>query len=82
MVDSDNCTTGLSVDLGDLHFPSDADVVADEAARFRAASPAERMRAIRSALNGGAFLIARSPQRAFIATYRQRQEAELAALGR
>ena len=32
------------------------------------------MRAIRSALNGGAFLIARSPQRAFIAAYRQRQE--------
>ena len=62
------------MDLGDLHFPCDADVAAEEAAWFRAASPAERMWAIHSALNGGAFLIARSPQRAFIAAYRQRQE--------
>jgi hypothetical protein len=62
------------VDLAGLHFPRDADVVAEEAAWFRAASPAERMRAIRSALNGGAFLIARSPQRAFLEAYRQRQE--------
>jgi|LakMenEpi03Aug12_release.lakeMendotaPanAssembly.Ray.scaffolds.fasta_scaffold971606_2 hypothetical protein len=57
-----------------LHFPSAADVAAEEAARFRAASPAERMRAIRSTLAAGAMLIERSPQRAFLETYRRRQE--------
>jgi hypothetical protein len=57
-----------------LHFPSAADVAAEEAARFRAASPAERMRAIRSTLSAGALLIERSPQRAFLENYRRRQE--------
>lgn len=62
------------MDLGGLEFPSDAEVVAEEAARFRAATPAERMRAIRSALAGGAVLIAKSPKRAFIEAYREQQE--------
>jgi hypothetical protein len=62
------------MDLGDLHFPTDAEVAAEEAARFRASSPSERMRAIRSALTAGAVLIARSPKRAFIEASRQRQE--------
>jgi hypothetical protein len=62
------------VNLGDLHFPSAAEIAAEEAARFRRATPAERMRAIRSVLAGGAVLIARSPKRAFIEAYRQRQE--------
>ena len=60
--------------IGDLHFPSDDDVAAEEAARFRAASPAERMRAIRSALTAGAVLIARSPKRQCLEAYRERQE--------
>lgn len=60
--------------IGDLRFPSDAEVVAEEAARFRESSPADRMRAIRSALAAGAVLIARSPRRAFIEAYRERQE--------
>jgi len=62
------------VNLGDLHFPSAAEIAEEEAARFRGATPAERMRAIRSVLAGGAVLIARSPKRAFIEAYRQRQE--------
>lgn len=62
------------MELGDLHFPSHAEVVAEEAARFRASAPADRMRAIRSALTGGAILIAKSPRRAFIEAYRQQQE--------
>jgi hypothetical protein len=62
------------MNIGDLRFPTAAEVTAEEAARFRAASPAERMRAIRSTLAAGAALIARSPQRAFIEAYRQRQE--------
>jgi len=53
------------MNLGDLCFPSDAAVVADEAARFRASTPAERLRAIRSALNAGAVLIANSPSGCF-----------------
>jgi hypothetical protein len=57
-----------------LHFPSAADVAAEEAARFRAASPAERMRAIRSTLAAGAVLIERSPKRKFLENYRRRQE--------
>ena len=66
---------GIAVmNIDQLGFPSDADVVADEAARFRASTPAERMRAIRSALNAGAVLIARSPKRAFTEAYRQHQE--------
>jgi len=39
--------------LDDLPFPSDVEVMADEAARFRASVPEERMRAIRSALAAG-----------------------------
>ena len=62
------------MNIDQLCFPSDAEVAADEAARFRASTPAERMRAIRSALNAGAVLIARSPKRAFIESYRQQQE--------
>lgn len=58
----------------DLPFPSDAEVAAEEAVRFRAASPTERMRVIRSILSGGARLIERSPQRAFLEAYRRQQE--------
>lgn len=65
---------GMDMNLDDLHFPSDATVAAEEAARFRAASPEERMRAIRSALAGGAVLIAKSPRRAFLEAYHRRQE--------
>lgn len=61
------------VDTG-LVFPSFSAVVADEAARFRQATPAERMRAIRSALAAGALLIERSPRRAFLEAYQHGQE--------
>ena len=60
--------------LRDLHFPSDAEVAADEAARFRMATANERMRTIVSTLSAGATLIARSPKRAFLEAYRQQQE--------
>lgn len=62
------------MNTGDLHFPSDTEVVAEEAARFRLSTPAERVRAIQSTLAAGAALIARSPKQAFIEEYRQRQE--------
>lgn len=57
-----------------LRFPSDADVVAEEAGRFRGLSPAERIAAIRSVLAAGELLLARSPRREFLGAYRQRQE--------
>lgn len=57
-----------------LNFPSSADVAAEEASRFRQASPAERMRAIRSALSAGALAIERSSQRDFMEAHRRQQE--------
>lgn len=62
------------MNIHDLKFPSDVEVIGEEAARFRQSSPAERLRAIRSALVAGAVLIARSPKREFIEAYRRRQE--------
>jgi hypothetical protein len=44
------------VDTG-LVFPSSAAVIAEGAARFRNAAPAERLRAIRSVLSAGALMI-------------------------
>jgi hypothetical protein len=57
-----------------LRFPSDADVVAEEAGRFRLLSPTERMASIRSVVAAGELLLARSPRREFLQAYRQRQE--------
>ena len=36
-----------AMNIDQLGFPGDAEVAADEAARFRESTPAERMRAIR-----------------------------------
>lgn len=55
-------------------FPSDADVVAEEAARFRGLSPAQRIAAIRSVVAAGELLLARSPRREYLQQYRQFQE--------
>ncbi len=60
--------------IGSLRFPSDSAVIAEEAVRFRIAPPEERMRAIRSALAGGAILLSRSPKRAYLEAEHQRQE--------
>ena len=59
---------------GNLNFPSTAEVAAEEAARFRASTPADRLRAICSAVAGGARLIECSPKRAFLKAYCERQE--------
>lgn len=58
-----------------LNFPSASQVTAEEAARFRGASPADRLRAIRSILSAGALLIERSPRREFLEACRLEQEA-------
>jgi hypothetical protein len=57
-----------------LNFPSAAEVTAEEAELFRRASPADRMRAIRSALSAGALAMRRSPRSEFLRTYCQTQE--------
>jgi hypothetical protein len=49
-----------------VNFPSDAEVIADEAARFRALSPDARLRSIRGLLAAGALMMRRSPKAAFL----------------
>lgn len=43
-----------------IKFPSDADVIAEEAARFPALTPQERMRSIRGLLEAGALMMRQS----------------------
>ena len=57
-----------------IKFPSDADVIAEEAARFRALSPEDRMRSIRGILEAGALMIRQSPNAAFLREYTLQQE--------
>ena len=40
-----------------IRFPNDADVIAEDAARFRALSSEERMRSLRDLIDTGAFLL-------------------------
>jgi len=57
-----------------LRFPTDAEVHAEEAARFRDLSAEERIAAIRSVLSAGELLIRRSSQQEFLQSHRQSQE--------
>ncbi len=57
-----------------IAFPSDAEVIAEEAARFRALSPADRLRSIRGLLAAGAMMMRQSPKAAFLREYTQEQE--------
>lgn len=57
-----------------IKFPSDADVIAEEAARFRALSPEQRMRAIRGILETGALLMRQSPNAEFLRAHTLEQE--------
>jgi hypothetical protein len=58
-----------------IQFPSDADVIAEEAARFRALSPESRLRSIRGLLAAGALMMRRSPKAAFLCDYTLEQES-------
>jgi len=62
-----------SMDLP-IKFPSDADVIAEETARFRALSPEERMRSICNLLEAGALMMRQSPKAAFLQEYTRQQE--------
>ena len=57
-----------------IKFPSDADVIAEEAARFRALTPQERIRSIRGILEAGALMMRQSPKAAFLREYTLQQE--------
>ncbi len=45
-----------------IKFPSETEVILEDVARFRALTPNERIRAVRSLLVGGANLLRRSPK--------------------
>jgi hypothetical protein len=57
-----------------VKFPSDADVIADEAKRFFALSSAERLQLIRGLLDAGALMLRNSPRSAFLTQYAAEQE--------
>ena len=56
-----------------LKFPNNADVIAEEAARWRALSPEERMRSFRGMLEAGTLLMQRAPNQEFLREYRLEQ---------
>ena len=55
-------------------FPSETDVILEDVARFRALSPAERIRSIRDMLADGEFLISKSSDPAFSQQFAEEQE--------
>jgi hypothetical protein len=57
-----------------IKFRSEAEVIAEESARFRALSPAYRLRSIRGLLAAGALLMRRSPNAVFLREYTLEQE--------
>lgn len=57
-----------------IKFPSDADVIAEEAARFRALSPRQRLNHIRGMLTAGWMMIERSPKSEFLRQFAADQE--------
>jgi hypothetical protein len=57
-----------------IKFPSDADVIVEEVARFRALTPEERIRSIRGILEAGALMMRQSPKAAFLREHTLQQE--------
>jgi hypothetical protein len=57
-----------------IKFPSETEVILEDVARFRALSPAERIRAIRSLLADGAYLMRISPKASWAKQYSEEQE--------
>lgn len=57
-----------------IRFPSDADVIAEEAARFRALSPEARLRSIRGLIAAGRLMMRNSPKAAFLQAQAAEQE--------
>jgi hypothetical protein len=57
-----------------IAFPSDAEVITKEVARFRALSAEQRMQSIRGLLAAGALMMRQSPKAAFLREYTREQE--------
>jgi hypothetical protein len=57
-----------------IKFPTDAEVIAEEAARFRALSPEDRVRLVRGLLTAGAMMLRQSPRAAFLREHTLQQE--------
>ena len=57
-----------------IKFPNDAEVIAEEAARFRSLSPAGRLNSIRRLLAAGALVMRQSPRAEFLRAYTLEQE--------
>ena len=57
-----------------IKFPSDAQVIREEASRFRSLSSEERMRTIRGILAAGELMLRQSPRSAFLRQYAREQE--------
>jgi hypothetical protein len=57
-----------------VKFPSETEVILEDVARFRALTPAERIRAIRSMLADGEFLSNKSCNPAWARRYSEEQE--------
>jgi hypothetical protein len=58
-----------------VQFPSDADVIAEEAARFRALSSRARIQVIRGLLDAGVLIVRNSPRSAFLKKHAAEQES-------
>lgn len=58
-----------------VQFPSDAEVIAEEAERFRALSGQDRLEVVRGLLDAGALMLRNSPRSAFLAEYAAQQES-------
>ena len=57
-----------------VRFPSETQVILEDVARFRALSPAERIRTIRGILADGAFLMTKSAKTNWAIEYSAEQE--------
>jgi hypothetical protein len=57
-----------------IKIPSETEVILEDVARFRALSPAERVREIRGMLATGAHLMKISPKAAWAKEYAEEQE--------
>jgi hypothetical protein len=57
-----------------IQFPSEVEVITEAVARFRALSPADRLRSIRGLLAAGALMMRISPKAAFLYDYTLEQE--------
>jgi hypothetical protein len=57
-----------------VKFPSDADVIADEAKRFSVLSSEDRLQLIRGLLDAGALMLQNSPRSAYLTHYAAEQE--------